>query len=467
MSVFLARGLRRPEREAVRDAAGAWTYGELAARVEAVAARLGPLGGDRVGLIVERAKEAVAAFLGVLHAGGVALPFSTKATPREIAYAVGDAGISRIVAGPGLEGLAGAKAVPLARLLEPGAPRVRASFPADAPAAILYTSGTTGSPKGVVHTHASLVSQVDILHRAWEWSEEDALLHVLPLHHVHGLVNGMLGALWAGARLDLAGFDSARVWETFARREATVFYAVPTIYHQLVEAWSGERSRAWAEGAAGLRLAVAGSAALPAPLFHRWREIAGLPLLERYGMTEIGMALSNPYRGERRAGTVGQPLPGMEVRIDDRSGEIRVRGPSLFREYWGKPEATRDSFEDGWFKTGDVAVVEDGYFRILGRASQDIIKSAGYKLSALEIEAVLVEHPAIAEAAVVGVPDPEWGEVVTAFVVLRPGAALTLEALRAWCGDKLSSYKQPRRLEVRPSLPRTAVGKVQKNALLA
>jgi malonyl-CoA/methylmalonyl-CoA synthetase len=465
MSEFLARG--RADREAIRDASGAWTYGDLAARVEAVAGRLGPLEGARVGLLLERSKEAVAAFLGVLQAGGVALPFSTRATPREIAYAVGDAGISRLVTDRALENPApGAATVPLARLLEPGAPRVRASFAADAPAAILYTSGTTGSPKGVVHTHASLVSQVDILHRAWEWSESDALLHVLPLHHVHGLVNGLLGALWSGARVLLAAFDAGRVWEAFAAGEATVFYAVPTLYHQLVEAWGRDRPGAWTAGAAGLRLAVAGSAALPAPLFHRWREIAGQALLERYGMTEIGMALSNPYRGERRAGTVGQPLPGMEVRIDEGSGEILVRGPSLFKEYWGKPEATRESFEDGWFRTGDVAAVEDGYYRILGRASQDIIKSAGYKLSALEIEAVLVEHPAIAEVAVVGLPDPEWGEVATAFVVLRPGASLTLEALRSWGGDKLSPYKQPRRLEIRPSLPRTAVGKVQKKALL-
>ncbi len=330
----------------------------------------------------------------------------------------------------------------------------------------------------MVHTHESLASQVEILHRAWEWSAGDVLRHILPLHHVHGLVNGVLGALRAGAELRLAGrFDPAETWRAFAAREATVFYAVPTIYHQLADAWEREDAatrRQWAEGAAALRLAVSGSAALPARLWTRWREITGQALLERYGMTEIGMALSNPYRGERRAGTVGRPLPGMDVRIVAEDGgdapagtpgEIRVRGPSLFREYWKRPEATRASFEDGWFRTGDVASVRDGYVVIEGRASVDIIKSGGYKLSALEIEAVLAEHPAIREAAVVGAPDPEWGEVVTACVLLRPGASLAAEDLRAWCRDKLASYKIPRRLVVRSEFPRNAMGKVLKPAL--
>jgi malonyl-CoA/methylmalonyl-CoA synthetase len=302
---------------------------------------------------------------------------------------------------------------------------------------------------------------------------------VLPLHHVHGLVNGALGALRAGAELGFRrSFEPDEVWNLFAAGAATVFYAVPTLYHQLAEAWARAdvpARKAWSAGAAGLRLMVSGSAALPAPLWARWREIAGQDLLERYGMTEIGMAISNPYRGERRPGTVGQALPGMEVRIvaeDGRDappgspGEIRVRGPSLFREYWSRPDATRDSFRDGFFLTGDVAELDAGYVRIRGRASVDIIKSAGYKISALEIEAVLLEHPAIREAAVVGQPDPEWGELVTACVVLHPGRTLQAEELKEFCRDKLAPYKLPRRLRVLAELPRNAMGKVTKPALL-
>ena len=463
----LERG--KADRAAVRDARGTWTYGELAAKSETAAARLGRLEGRRVGLYLDRTRESVALLLGVLRAGGVAVPFSLKGTPREIEYQTSDAGISRTVT------LADA-----APLLE-GSARFEGPLPsADAAASILYTSGTTGRPKGVVHTHAALASQVDILYGAWGWSAGDRLLHVLPLHHVHGLVNGALGALRAGAELRFVdSFEAPQIWDAFASGEITVFYAVPTIYHRLAEAWDAaapDLRRSWTAGVGAMRLLVSGSAALPARLWHRWREMTGQPLLERYGMTEIGMALSNPYRGERRPGTVGQPLAGMEVRIVDEEGrdvptgtpgEIRVRGPSLFREYWGNPGATRESFRDGWFLTGDVAILQDGYVAIQGRASQDILKSAGYKLSALEIEEVVGEHPAVREVAVVGLPDPEWGEVVTACVVVKPGARLALEELRDWCKDKLAPYKVPRRLHLCESFPRTPLGKVMKKALAA
>jgi len=485
---YLERGLHRAERTAIRDAAGSWTYGELAAQAGRAAGSLTLQAGERVGLMLGRSREAVAVFLGVLEARGVAVPFSLRGTAREFAHQISDAGITRIVTEPAFEAVisdavaqAGGPAPRMTAMrdLLAGAPRAAPAPGMDAAAVILYTSGTTGKPKGVVHTHASLTAQVDVLHRAWEWSEEDRLLHILPLHHVHGLVNGLLGALWAGAELRLVEkFEAARVWSAFAADEATVFYAVPTIYHQLAEAWEKQDSqtrRRWAEGAGRLRLAVSGSAALPAPLWSRWRDLTGQALLERYGMTEIGMAISNPYRGERRPGTVGQPLPGMTVRIVTEegrdvspgdSGEIWVEGPTLFKEYWGKPEATRETFTDGWFRTGDVAQVVDGYVRIVGRASVDILKSAGYKLSALEIEEVLAGHPAIGEVAVVGIPDPEWGEVVTACVIARPGQSLALDSLRDWCKDKLAAYKVPRRLVLRDALPRNAMGKVMKPDLI-
>jgi malonyl-CoA/methylmalonyl-CoA synthetase len=224
-----------------------------------------------------------------------------------------------------------------------------------------------------------------------------------------------------------------------------------------------------------MRLMVSGSAALPARVYGEWFRLTGQRLLERYGMTEIGMGLSNPYRGGRVPGSVGQPLPGVEVRLvaesgevvsgDGQPGEIQVRGPGVFLEYWNRPEATAESFAGGWFRTGDVGVVEDGYYRILGRQSVDIIKSGGYKLSALEIEAVLLEHPAVRECAVVGVADEMWGEVVAAAVVLRAGAALELGPLRDWCRDRLSAYKIPKRLVVAGDLPRNAMGKVTKPAV--
>lgn len=492
---YVIRGLKHPQRSAVFDACGVWTYEELLRRAENVAARL--LGRwelkreDRVGLFLNRRKESVALLLGVWGAGAIAVPFSTRGSAREIAYQIVDAGISHIIAGPEFQKVLDAglalsreqgvtpRVIEAAALFEEKSSRALEIPEATASALILYTSGTTGAPKGVVHTHASLVAQADVLSKAWEWNGEDRLLHVLPLHHIHGLVNGVLGALWAGAQIRfLDAFSPATVWTEFVERRVSVFYAVPTIYHQLVEAWeqqNSETQRRWADGAGALRLAVSGSAALPARLWDRWQKISSQTLLERYGMTEIGMALSNPYRGERRPGSVGQPLPGMNVRIvtesgdeapEGTSGEIRVQGPSMFKEYWNKPDATRTSFREGYFLTGDVAEVRSGYVRICGRASVDILKSAGYKISALEIEEVLREHPGIREVAVVGVPDAEWGEIVTACVIPQTDHALTIDGIRAWCQDKLASYKAPRRLELRNELPRNAMGKVTKPELI-
>jgi malonyl-CoA/methylmalonyl-CoA synthetase len=260
--------------------------------------------------------------------------------------------------------------------------------------------------------------------------------------------------------------------------------AVPTIYARLLEAFgaapAAERT-AWRAAARALRLAVSGSAALPAALAERWREIAGVPPLERYGMTEIGMALANPLDGERVPGTVGTPMPGVEVRLVDddgmpaaagagsarASGELEVRGPQLFAGYWRRPEETAAAMRPGgWFRTGDEAAVEGGIYRILGRKSVDVLKVGGYKLSALEVEAVLASHPEVAECAVVGAPDPEYGQRVAAAVVPRdPAAAPSLDALRAWAGDRLAPYKLPTRLLVLDELPRNPLGKVTKPAL--
>jgi malonyl-CoA/methylmalonyl-CoA synthetase len=272
-------------------------------------------------------------------------------------------------------------------------------------------------------------------------------------------------------------FDANAVWECIARGQLTLFMAVPTIYAKLISAWEAappERRVQLSEACRRMRLMVSGSAALPVSTLSRWKEISGHTLLERYGMTEIGMALSNPLDGPRVAGSVGVPLPGVEVRlVDERGanvdagspGEIEVRGPGVFKEYWGRPQETREAFRDGWFRTGDVAVMEDGRYRILGRMSIDIIKTGGHKVSALEIEEQLREHPAIAECAVVGIPDPEWGERVAAAVVLRHGAKLDFDGLRSWSKERLAPYKVPSRLRVVEALPRNAMGKVTKPAV--
>lgn len=341
-------------------------------------------------------------------------------------------------------------------------------------AMLLYTSGTTGGPKGVVWRHSAIAAQAEIMSTAWGWQPDDRALLVLPLHHVHGLINVVITALWNGATVELQpAFDAAATWERLRSGEVTVFMAVPTIYRRLLAVWHGfgahERSSITA-ALAGMRLMVSGSAALPVATLEEWHAISGHVLLERYGMTEIGMALSNPYEGERMPGAVGRPLPSVEARVVDDAGAavaegtpggLLIRGPSVFARYWRRPDETRASFVDGWFRTGDVVEVRQGIYRILGRESVDIIKTGGEKVSALEIEDVLRSHPQITDCAVVGVADPDWGERVVV-AVTAPGNAPSLDELRAFCRDKLAPAKIPRSMRVVSELPRNALGKVLK-----
>jgi malonyl-CoA/methylmalonyl-CoA synthetase len=271
-------------------------------------------------------------------------------------------------------------------------------------------------------------------------------------------------------------FDAKQVFEIFMKGKVNVFMAVPTIYFKLIsqfESESPENKTALSSRLKQFRLMVSGSAALPVSVMEKWQQISGHYLLERYGMTEIGMAISNPYDGERKAGYIGKPLPGVEIRLVDEQnievpfgepGEIQVKGPSVFNQYWGKPSATEKAFTaDGWFKTGDIAVVEEEYFRILGRDSVDIIKSGGYKISALEIEEVLRTHPAIKDCGVVGLPDEEWGELVGAALV--SDQALDPKELNNWLRERMPAYKTPRKYLILEELPRNAMGKVVKNDL--
>jgi len=371
-------------------------------------------------------------------------------------------------------------------------------------ALILYTSGTTGQPKGAVHTWSSLSAQYASLSKAWRWSSKDYTLHVLPLHHIHGCQNILNCALYNGAGVEFTPFDAGHCLKRLCSGDVTCFHAVPTIYVKFTQHLEKLDTDARAEIHKGLRndsmrYMVSGSAALPVPTMTSWAEISGHVLLERYGMTEIGMGLSNRITGNRYPGCVGWPLPFVRVKIDT-DGSILIKAPQNFKEYYKREEATKKEFtEDGWFKTGDncqvggtpeeIQKIQDDAIavdkatgrpkidpaekpaaalgkihKILGRSSVDIIKSGGYKISALEIESVLLQHDAIKECAVLGKPDETWGEKVTAVVVLK--GSLTLKELREWGKERMATYKVPQELEVLDELPRNQMGKLEKKKLL-
>jgi malonyl-CoA/methylmalonyl-CoA synthetase len=342
-----------------------------------------------------------------------------------------------------------------------GAPALDAAGPGD-PALLCYTSGTTGAPKGAVLVHGNLLATVEALRLAWRWTPDDRLVLALPLFHIHGLGVGLHGTLAAGASaVLLPRFDVDAVLDAAADHDATLFFGVPTMYARLADSPRvGELAR--------LRLCVSGSAPLPAPLWERLRTDAGQAVLERYGMTETVMNVSNPHDGERRPGAVGLPLPGVEVRLSGGNpGEILLRGPNVFAGYWNRPDATAAAFDgEGWFRSGDIgALDDDGYLRIVGR-SKELIISGGFNVYPREVEDVLRAHPGVADAAVVGAPSTEWGEAVTAFVV-PAGAAPAEEDLLAHAAAALAPYKRPRAVRFVAELPRNALGKVLKHELVA
>jgi len=487
---LIARADQHRERTAIVDSQGSFTYNELLDASSRVATTLlagrQDLQEEHVGFLVTPGFPWVAVQWGIWRAGGVAVPLPLNSTRPELDYIIDDSEASTLLFGAVAETLlAPLAAARTIRVLS--CDQVLTCQPAELPevtserhAMILYTSGTTSRPKGVVTTHANITAQIVTLVEAWEWSADDRIVLCLPLHHVHGIINVVSCALWSGATCEmLPRFDANAVWERIYGGRVTLFMAVPTIYAKLIAAWhaaSPERRAALSHACGKLRLMVSGSAALPGGTLERWKEISGHTLLERYGMTEIGMALSNPLRGKRVPGSVGSPLPGVEVRLVDEEGkpvapgtpgQIEVRGPSVFAEYWGKPDATRDAFRDDWFRTGDTAVVEKEAYRILGRTTLEILKTGGHKVSALEIEEALRGHPAVAECAVVGVADAEWGERVAVALVLKAGDAIDLPSLRAWAKEFLAAHKLPSRLLVLDALPRNAMGKVMKPAVAA
>ena len=475
----------------------------------------GARAGARVGVMAQPGAEYVAAMWSAWLSGSVAVPLALSHPPAELSYVLRDAGISVVLATEEFQALlgplaaeAGAHLLQVATL-QPAAVQPAAAVAGEAEqgeaargALIIYTSGTTGRPKGALHTHGSLKAQIDSMVSAWEWAASDRILHPLPLHHIHGIVNALLCPHAVGATVEFVPkFSPSGMWSRLRagaggqQPPVTVFMGVPTMYVRLLQAAdstpAGPEKEAAAAAAAALRLTVSGSAACPVPLMDAWERATGTRLLERYGMTEVGMALSNPFRGERRAGFVGLPLPGVRIKVvpeseapapagteesvreeaggpvEEGPGELRLAGPAMFAGYWGKPEATAACYDaDGFFLTGDTVVRQSGSWRILGRTSVDIIKCGGYKLSALEIEAHLLEHPAIGESAVVGLADEAYGQVVAAVLVGKERAPPpTLAELRVWARDVMAPYKVPTKVTVLDALPRNAMGKVNKKEL--
>lgn len=506
-AVWLDRWSSEPRQAVVWDARDGWVTGaQLRERARDVAERLADAGiaaGDRVLMSGPSSSRLVAAHAALLAMGAAVVPLNGAYRADEVRGVVADCRpAAALVEGVGEPGewhswitgadpavlvgdfdateLAGGDGRTAAARLDIG---VQASQRRTGePALIGYTSGTTGRPKGAVLSHANLLASVRALETAWRWTPDDVLVLALPLFHMHGLGVGLHGTLAVGARaVLLPTFEPDTVFDAIREHRATMFFGVPTMYSRLVASPRAAELSA-------LRLCVSGSAPMPAELHDAVREASGQHVIERYGMTETVMLVSNPYDEPRRAGTVGFPLPGVEVRLDEVSGdiatvrpdvtigndaatagegvtaaaEILVRGPNVFSGYWERPAENAASFSDGWFRTGDLGQWDDGYLRIVGRAKELII-CGGFNVYPREVEEVIASHPDVVECAVGGEPDPEWGEVVVAYVVAERDFGD--DELKDYVGERLAFYKRPRRTYRIAALPRNALGKVQRHQL--
>ncbi|AMN54300.1 malonyl-CoA synthase [Labrenzia sp. CP4] len=468
---------------------GKITYADMFARSAQYAGALQKLGvkaGDRVAVQVEKTPDALMLYLGTIRAGGVFLPLNTAYTPAEIGYFVGDAEPAVFVCDPawadvlaGTAQKAGARLHTLDQNGEGSLSLLADQMPTDYDnrpredddlAAILYTSGTTGRSKGAMLTHGNLASNSQTMVKYWQFTEDDVLLHALPIFHTHGLFVATNCLMMAGgSMLFLPKFDLDQVLAALPK--ATAMMGVPTFYARLLAS-----DRFTRDVAAHMRLFISGSAPLSAEVHKEFRERTGHAILERYGMTETNMNTSNPYDGARRPGTVGFPLPGVGFRVvdartgrelpDGEVGIIEIKGPNVFLGYWRMPEKTAQEFRaDGYFITGDMGRIdEDGYVSIVGR-SKDLIISGGFNVYPAEVEALLDELPGVAESAVIGVPHPDFGEAVVAVLAPKPGAELGQDAVQASLNDRLAKFKQPKKVHVLEVLPRNTMGKIQKNVL--
>ncbi|MGA5447538.1 acyl-CoA synthetase [Streptomyces umbrinus] len=472
-------GAHRP---ALRFGDRSLTYGELAATASPLAARVAEAG--RIAVWATPTLETAVAVVAALLAGVPAVPLNPKSGESELGHIVSDSAPTLVLAAPGTQ-LPPALAA-LERLdidIDTSAPATSLPSPGASdpgtPALIVYTSGTTGPPKGAVIPRRAIATTLDALADAWQWTGDDVLVHGLPLFHVHGLILGILGPLRRGGSVrHLGRFETAGVTRELSEG-ATMLFGVPTMYHRIAETLPDDP--ALAKALARARLLVSGSAALPVHDHERIAQATGRRVIERYGMTETLMNTSVRADGEPRAGTVGVPLPGVELRLTEEDGttaveaydgetvgEIQVRGPNLFTEYLNRPEATAAAFtEDGWFRTGDMAVRDpDGYVRIVGRKATDLIKSGGYKIGAGEIENALLEHPGVREAAVTGEPDADLGERIVAWIVpADPQSPPTVDELADHVARRLAPHKRPRVVHHLDALPRNDMGKIMKRAL--
>jgi malonyl-CoA/methylmalonyl-CoA synthetase len=455
------------------------TVGEETARLVAALAGRGVAPGDRVAVQVEKSVDAVLLYLACLRLGAVFVPINVANTANEVEYFLRDSqprlAVVRPADGTLLEPIAGRAGVQHVETLGAdgegtlsecvrrvaAGPVPTRSGGAHSPAAIVYTSGTTGRSKGAVLTRGNLASNATVLAEAWRFTPADVLLHTLPLFHVHGLFAAINTVLASGSSLVLMPkFDAAQVLSHLP--EVTAYMGVPTHYTRLLQEPGLDR-----ESTATMRLFVSGSAPLLAETHQEFERRTGHRILERYGMTETLMITSNPYDGERIPGSVGPPLPGVRVRVADDIGNIQVKGPNVFAGYWGDPVKTQSEFTpDGWFKTGDLGRIENGYVYIVGRA-KDLVISGGYNVYPKEVESELDAIEGVLESAVFGIPHPDFGEGVTAAVVRQTGAALSEAALIVALKGRLAGYKIPKRIVFLDELPRNTMGKVQKNALRA
>ena len=467
------------------------TYDSLWRRTSATGAWLveqGVCPGDRVAVCLPKGLSAILLHLAACRIGAVSMPLNPAYSAPELKYLLDDSGAKILIlpdqhsrnmdeGGPGVDSRAHIVAVDpdcfSQSLSVSEIPLNKFKLSHKTPALMLYTSGTTGQPKGALMSHGSLTANIEMLGEAWQWSADDVLLHVLPMFHVHGLLVALHGALHAGASTIVRPtFDAGTVLRDLTGRDCTVFMAVPTMYRRLLAAL-GESEI----DSRHMRLLTSGSDRLPIEIFDAIEERLGHRVVERYGMTETGIMLSNPVDGARIAGQVGLPLPGVQMRIVDESsgaaceqgevGELQTKGPHLFSGYWNDLDKTKRSFtKDGWFRTGDLGLRDSqGRFELKGRMT-DLVISGGFNVYPTEVEHVLARHAGVSQCAVAGVPDADWGEAVTAFVV-RSTTSATAEELIRHCRASLAAYKSPKRVLFVDALPRNAMGKVQKKALVA
>ncbi len=452
------------------------TYAELAALSGRVAADLA--GASRIAVWATPDPETCVGILGALRAGVTTIPVNPGAGSTELGHVIADSDPDAVVCAEGAAlpaPLTGRPRITVG-LGDPPGDTAATEPPGNDAAFILYTSGTTGPPKGVVISRRAVAADIDGLASAWEWTGDDVVAHALPLFHAHGLILGVLGPLRLGGTAMLLGrFLPGRVAEAL-RGPATMFFGVPTMYRRIRLA--AEEDPEIAAALARARLLVSGSAALPVAEHAAIERLTGQRIVERYGMTETMITIAARSDGPREAGSVGLPVPGVSLRLVDENGralpdrapetagEIEVRGPTLFEGYLGLPDATREAYRNGWFCTGDLAVRDlDGAFRIVGRRETDLIKTGGYRVGAGEVEAALLEHPGVAEVAVTGEPDADLGQRIVAWVVPSGDTRLLAEELGGHVAGLLSSHKRPREIRFRESLPRSPMGKVQKSRL--